>query len=162
MPDTVTQLNLDEDSHRVGNEFDTLAVDNPREAKIEIDEKTQEDTCMQKEGYSASINLYLSAKALYIERIPFRILQSAVETDVEALEVELNSNYPCCFQLAVGANVLVTEFEVFLDGGNDLSKIDQNIVEDTGLVRILARFCSKEILDKSDDGSGRLACLWDI
>ena len=127
---------------------------------MEMAKKTQENACTQKKRGDANIDIYHAVKACFIKHITLYIPELAVQKAIEALDVELDSNCPGCFQLAVTDNVLVTEFEVFLDGGGDLSLVDQNIVENTGSVWLLACICLGKFQGKVMTVQDALCVCW--
>ena len=93
---------------------------------------------------------------------PYSILESTVKADIETFESDMASNYPHCFQLAATADVPMSKFEAYFNGGDELSKIDQSLDEGTQLVRLLSLICSSSVLGKCGGGPGCFPCLCDL
>ena len=161
-------MNLTGDSQCDDGQFDVLAVDDPHAVictSMPQGDSRSPAVYMQLTGMapivfvvrpacssSSEVDIYLSAINIYTTRKPFHILKAAEELTVDKFEIEIEmfSDCPCYFELTVTANVLMDMIEAFLTGGGNLSMIDQNIVQDTGLVCILARIWS-EILVRDYD-----------
>ena len=160
-------MNLTGDSQPDNGQFDVLAIVNP-----------QVDSCASvPQGESRSpalvlanipdcnsnigIDLHLAAMKLWIARELFHILESALESAVEKFETEKLSDRKCYFELAIIARVLMATLDAFAAGGRNLHIIDQNIVQDAGLVCVLGHICS-EILGRDPDKPRCLAYLLDL
>ena len=88
----------------------------------------------------------------------YGLLGAAVETTVEAFDSEMASENPRCYHLAETADIPKGQFVSYLRDGGNLSEVDQRLVEETRLVRLLSRICLSDALNNHGSKSGCYPC----
>ena len=90
----------------------------------------------------------------------YGFLGTAVETAVEAFDVEMALEKPNCSCIAEIADSLRGNFVRYLRDGGTLNETDRRLVEETRLLRMLSRICLSDELNTHDDRGGCSSCCY--